>query len=152
MIQAACRQAVLQPGSNFVTKCIQLYETVCVRHGLMLVGKTLSGKTRVMRTLRTAMSAIKGQPGFTTVRTHTINPKSVKQTQLYGCFDENTHEWTDGILAITIRNCSKVSHATSCHVMPRITDPRRHHPQLLQGHERRTQVGRVRWSRGRGVD
>ena len=33
------------PG--FLNKCIQLFETTVVRHGLMLVGPTGSGKTKV---------------------------------------------------------------------------------------------------------
>jgi len=33
-------------------KCIQLYETTVVRHGLMLVGPTGSGKTKVLNAIR----------------------------------------------------------------------------------------------------
>ena len=36
------------PRAGFIHKCIQLYETTVVRHGLMLVGPTGSGKTKVV--------------------------------------------------------------------------------------------------------
>lgn len=29
---------LLQPKDNFISKCIQLYDTINVRHGLMIVG------------------------------------------------------------------------------------------------------------------
>jgi len=37
---------------GFMHKCIQLYETTVVRHGLMLVGPTGSGKTKVLNAIR----------------------------------------------------------------------------------------------------
>ncbi len=58
----------------------------------MLVGRTMSGKTAVLRTLAAAMSSVTDDPEFVPVHVHTMNPKSITQGQLYGNFDENTHE------------------------------------------------------------
>jgi dynein heavy chain len=42
------------------------------------------------------------------VHLHVLNPKSIKiPSQLYGDYNESTHEWSDGILAYTVRECVK---------------------------------------------
>uniref|UniRef100_G1R661 Dynein axonemal heavy chain 1 n=1 Tax=Nomascus leucogenys TaxID=61853 RepID=G1R661_NOMLE len=94
------------PG--FLTKCIQLYETTVVRHGLMLIGPTGSGKSTCYRVLAAAMTSLKGQPSisggmYEAVNYYVLNPKSITMGQLYGEFDLLTHEWTDGIFSSLIR-------------------------------------------------
>ena len=57
-VVAMCKRSGLQPTGPFVTKCLQLHETVGVRHGVMIVGQTMSGKTSVIRTLARALTSI----------------------------------------------------------------------------------------------
>lgn len=47
-IKLVMENANLQPESCFITKVIQLYETMIVRHGVMTVGPTGGGKTAVL--------------------------------------------------------------------------------------------------------
>ena len=60
-----------------------------------------------MRVLAESLRRIDGEDFPPDVKIHTINPKSVASTQLYGAFDPNSHEWDDGVLAIVYRNASK---------------------------------------------
>ncbi|KAM4722817.1 dynein axonemal heavy chain 1 [Rhinophrynus dorsalis] len=108
-IRKTCVQKNLKDVDDFVTKCIQLYETTVVRHGLMLVGPTGSGKSECYKVLAAAMTSIKGLPSvsggtYETVHFYVLNPKSITMGQLYGEFDLLTHEWTDGILSSLIRS------------------------------------------------
>ena len=106
-ILQTCKDRNLQPKDTFLKSVIQLRETVAVRHGLMVVGETCCGKTKVINTLAEAFGRVKGAGSdYGKVQVHTINPKSVKQNQLYGRTDPNTQEWTDGMLAVIYRNCS----------------------------------------------
>uniref|UniRef100_A0A8C5KDU7 Dynein axonemal heavy chain 1 n=1 Tax=Jaculus jaculus TaxID=51337 RepID=A0A8C5KDU7_JACJA len=107
-IRKACEKSNLKDVEGFLTKCIQLYETTVVRHGLMLVGPTGSGKSKCYRVLAAAMTMLKGQPSisggvYEAVNYYVLNPKSITMGQLYGEFDLLTHEWTDGIFSSLIR-------------------------------------------------
>nr|XP_022908003.1 dynein heavy chain 1, axonemal-like [Onthophagus taurus] len=107
-IRFCIRDKGLEDVDDYVRKVIQLYETTVVRHGLMLVGPTGSGKTKCYIALQQAMTRLKGKPQpsgypFQPVHTYVLNPKSITMGQLYGEFDLQTHEWTDGILPSLVR-------------------------------------------------
>ncbi len=72
----------------------------------MVVGQAFSAKSSIIKVLSKAFGYIKDNPNFVPVNTFIMNPKSLKLTQLYGVFDDDTGEWTDGVLAILIRNCA----------------------------------------------
>jgi dynein heavy chain, axonemal len=61
-------------------KTIQLYDTIQVRHGLMIVGPTGGGKTSNYQTLQHAMTAIRDMDNFEKVHTHILNPKAILQS------------------------------------------------------------------------
>ena len=93
---------------EFKNKMVQLYEMTVVRHGLMMVGPTGGGKTCISRILAEAQTccAKEGVAGFQLTHLYSINPKSITMNQLYGNFDLNTGEWTDGIGADIFRHCA----------------------------------------------
>lgn len=69
---------------------IQLYETMLVRHGVMLVGPTGGGKTTVYTILADTLEALHctghkdNNPFYQPVKTYVLNPKSVTMGELYG--------------------------------------------------------------------
>ncbi|KAH9093106.1 hypothetical protein Ae201684P_008767 [Aphanomyces euteiches] len=97
----------LQPHPFFMLKVVQLYETLCVRHGLMVVGATGGGKSSNLKVLCDTLTELKklGEQGFAyeEVIIYQLNPKSITMGQLYGEFDASTHEWQDGILSTLYR-------------------------------------------------
>jgi len=112
-IKLSCEAKNLQIHPWFIEKVIQLYEMIVVRHGLMVVGPAGGGKTSNIRVLEMALTMLKKYKiqgkRYEKVLIKYINPKSITMGQLYGSFDENTHEWRDGVLANMIRVCSKIN-------------------------------------------
>ncbi|PVD36438.1 hypothetical protein C0Q70_03422 [Pomacea canaliculata] len=98
----------LQVVMTQVKKVIQLYETMIVRHGVMLVGPTGSGKTTVYQILAETLENLYKEglpdPFYQPVHTYVLNPKSITMDELYGGVDKLTMEWHDGLMGITVRN------------------------------------------------
>ncbi|ODM99586.1 Dynein heavy chain 7, axonemal [Orchesella cincta] len=104
-IEVTCEELNLQPEEVFKTKIIQVYEMMIVRHGFMLVGDPFGGKTCVIKVLKGALTYMEDNGmGENKLIYETINPKSITMGQLYGNFDPASHEWQDGVIAVTFRN------------------------------------------------
>jgi dynein heavy chain len=95
----------LQFGHAFHEKCIQLYEMICCRHGLMIVGRPFGAKTSMLRVLSGSLTQLheKGQNDENITELIILNPKSIKMDQLYGVSDPVSQEWQDGVLSNQFR-------------------------------------------------
>jgi len=92
----------LQLHPSWLNKCIQLYETYLVRHGIMLVGPSGGGKTAIAECLAGALTDMGTK--------HVIwkmNPKAITAPQMFGRMDAATGDWTDGIFAVLWRRAAK---------------------------------------------
>ncbi|XP_025152566.1 dynein heavy chain 3, axonemal [Harpegnathos saltator] len=97
----------LQATPWYMEKIVQIYEMILVRHGLMLVGAALAGKTQAYQALADSLGDLSTRRKATVREYRTtyrvINPKAIPLNQLYGSFDPVSHEWSDGVLAKTFR-------------------------------------------------
>lgn len=91
----------LQNSSAQISKILQLYDSMVTRHGNMLVGKTLSGKSTCWKVLKSSMNSLhKLKPSeHPLVKHEVLNPKSITNNDLFGVMDLGTMEWTDGVLS-----------------------------------------------------
>jgi dynein heavy chain len=108
-----------------IVKVMQLYEYKKTRHGNMLVGLSMSGKTTAWEILNDALNVLhkkelEKDPSkkdkenstmtYPAVKYELINPKSITIRELYGDFDEGQPpQWVDGILSSILKKICQES-------------------------------------------
>ncbi|OMJ88621.1 hypothetical protein SteCoe_9401 [Stentor coeruleus] len=109
-------QEKLKPIENFIYKVIQLYETMEVRFGVMIVGPATAGKSTCYKILASTMTELRNNKSknlsFQKVQYQVINPKSVLMGELYGEYNDITQDWKDGLASFIIREFSKKDDST----------------------------------------
>jgi dynein heavy chain len=91
---------VKHPAWNL--KVIQLFETQLVRHGIMLVGPSNGGKSKIFAVLSNALAKVLSNP-HKQVR---MNPKAIRAPEMYGEIDPMSGEWTTGCFAAIWTKCN----------------------------------------------
>lgn len=79
-----------------------------VRHGVMVVGLTGTGKTICSKTLARALTQLheeeRDDPWYKSVHIDTLNPKSVTMGELFGETNVFTNEWTEGLVSKLVKD------------------------------------------------
>ena len=105
-ILETCEEFKIQPKKQFLLKINQLYDTLQVRHGLMIVGKTGGGKTTNYNVLQHSLNKLsKKDEKVKSVEVDIINPKTLNLEELYGISKDLS--WQEGIIEITVERVIK---------------------------------------------
>lgn len=103
-IQMVCKDEGLQCHEHWLEKCTQLYESSIVRHGIMVVGPSRSGKSTAIEAVAKTLTCMGQKTSI-----WRMNPKSITAPQMFGRLDAATGDWTDGIFSMLWKKAAKAS-------------------------------------------
>jgi dynein heavy chain 1 len=114
IIKSICEELHYEMNDHWIEKILQLKQIQDIRHGIMLVGPTSTGKTTTWKVLLRALNKLDAMNSGTERTTGTsgstregdyyiIDAKSIRKDKLFGSLDPNTLEWTDGIFTKILR-------------------------------------------------
>jgi dynein heavy chain len=79
-----------------------------VRHGVMIVGLTGTGKTTCAKILAKSLTQLHAdgydEYWYRPVHVDTLNPKAVRMGELYGETNLFTNEWTEGLISKLVKD------------------------------------------------
>jgi len=101
-IRDAITELKLELVESQVAKILQLHEALNQRMGVVIVGPSGAGKSVMLNVLHAAL-AKKGQQ----IVRHVMNPKALERNKLLGKMDNDTREWTDGVLTAAARQVQR---------------------------------------------
>lgn len=100
----------LQSTNTMISKILNIYESLLLRHGFILLGDTFTGKTCALKLLAKTLNKLSlTNTNYNITDYEFINSKSITMNKLFGSFVNQTDEWLDGIISKTFRKFSEES-------------------------------------------
>ena len=101
-IPAVLAEMNLSYNDAQVSKVLQFYESTQQRMGVVLVGPSGCGKTTIWKVLRRCFEKMN-----IPLKTYLMNPKSMSRQQLLGNMNNDTREFSEGVLTVSAREVVK---------------------------------------------
>lgn len=105
-LKAVCDREGLQYHPDWAEKCVQLYESSIVRHGIMVVGPPRTGKSTAIEAVAQTLTMLGQKTSI-----WKMNPKSITASQMFGKLDPATGDWTDGIFSVLWKRAVRSTHS-----------------------------------------
>lgn len=80
-----------------------MFETSEVRHGMMLLGLSATGKTQILNILTSVLSECEGRIPYKIIK---MNPKAITDKEMYGVKSEISDDWIPGVFSTLWQKCN----------------------------------------------